>query len=52
MKESYNFELTRLKKKKKENIWPSGDFLVWYFHNAFPCYQACCRSWSTRRWMV
>jgi len=44
VKESRKFELARLKKKKKKKkeeeeerktFWPSGDFLVWYFHDAF-----------------
>jgi len=38
VKESCKFELARLKKKKtkgRKTFWPSGDFLVWYFHDAF-----------------
>jgi len=42
MKESRKFELAHLKKKKKKKkeeerkiFWPSGDFLVRYFRNAF-----------------
>jgi len=40
VKESRKFELARLKKKKKKkkkekHFWPSGDFLVRYFRDAF-----------------
>jgi len=39
VKESHKFELSRLKKKKKKTerktFWPSGDFLVRYFRDAF-----------------
>jgi len=37
VKESHNFEIACLQKKKKERKenWLFGDFLVWYFHNAF-----------------
>jgi len=41
VKESREFELARLKKKtnkkkkKEKTFWPSGDFLVRYFRNAF-----------------
>ena len=38
MKESHSFELAHLNKKKKkddENIWPSDDFPVRYFRDAF-----------------
>ena len=38
VKESRKFELARLKRKKKKErktFWPSGNFLVRYFHNAF-----------------
>jgi len=40
-KGSRKFELACLKKKKEEKkkkektFWPSGDFLVWYFCDAF-----------------
>ena len=35
VKESHKLELAHLKeKKKKENIWLSGDVLVWYFWDA------------------
>jgi len=33
VKESCKFELAHLKKKK--TFLSSGDFLVWYFHDAF-----------------
>ena len=55
VKESWNFELARLiKKKKKERktFWPSGNFLVWYFHNAFSLHWVCCMSWSIWKLMV
>ena len=29
--DSHNFELAHQKKER----WPFGDFLVWYFHDAF-----------------
>ena len=39
VKESLKFELAHLKKKKKKKerktFWPSGDFLVQYFRDAF-----------------
>ena len=38
MKESSKFELAHLEKKKKKSektFWPSGNFLVQYFHDAF-----------------
>jgi len=38
VKESHNFKLAHLKKKKKKErktFWPSGNFLVQYFHDAF-----------------
>jgi len=42
VKESHSFELARLKKKK--TFWPSGDFLVRYFHNAFWHHWGSCSS--------
>ena len=39
VEESRNFELACLKKKKeRKTFWPSDDFLVQYFHNAFSHY--------------
>jgi len=37
VKESRKFELVCLKKMmiKKKTFWPSGNFLVWYFRDAF-----------------
>jgi len=36
VKESRKFELAHLKKIRKKNILPPfGDFLVWYFRDAF-----------------
>ena len=45
VKESHNFELAHLKKTEEEEeeeeeeetkrVWPSGDFLVQYFRDAF-----------------
>jgi len=41
VKESHKFELARLKKAKKKKkkerktFWPAGNFLVWYFCDAF-----------------
>jgi len=29
------------KEKGEETFWPSGDFLVCYFHDAFSCHHAC-----------
>ena len=28
----------------KQHIWPSGDFLVWHFHDAFSRHWECCLS--------
>ena len=41
MKESHKFELACPKKRTEEEeeegktFWAFGDFLVWYFHDAF-----------------
>jgi len=56
--ESRKIELARLKKKKKKKkikkkkkkkrerktFWPSGDFLVRYFRDAFYRHWVCCSS--------
>ena len=43
-----NFELARLKKKKRKKerktFWPSGNFLVQYFHDAISHQCVCCLS--------
>jgi len=33
-------------KRRKITFWPSGDFLVLYYFNAFSCHE------NTQRWMV
>jgi len=35
MKESRKFELARRRRRRKKTFWPSGDFLVQYFRDAF-----------------
>jgi len=32
--------------EQRKTLWPSGDFLVQYFHNAFSYQKACCSSWK------
>ena len=49
MKESHNFEqahLKKTKKKKKEKHLLSGNFLVWYFRDAF-CTTGCVFAMKT-----
>ena len=35
VRESHKFELEEEEEEERKTFWPSGDFLVQYFHNAF-----------------